>query len=508
MSYHLIDLVQRLGTPKVLVLGDLILDRYIWGDAERISQEAPVILLREQHQEIRLGGAANVANMLRGLDANVAMAGIVGTDADGDEVRSELRSAGVDCRAVISDPNRPTTVKERFIGKAHSRHPHQILRVDREVRHAVEGAIAAKLLAEVMNAIETCDAILISDYAKGVCTPEILQAVIQAGRRAGIPVIADPAASGDYIVYKGATAVTPNRLETSRATGRQIVTQEDAFAAGHDLCRRLELDHAYVTLDSDGIALVSADGNEQMLPTRKREVYDITGAGDMVLAMIGVGAAAGIEPLDLAKLANVAGGLEVERIGVVRVTRDEMLADLLANGRSDGDKLCEIDVLARHVQARKSLGHKVVLTNGCFDVLHIGHVTYLQQAAREGQCLIVAVNSDDSVRQLGKGSDRPIFGQVERARMLSALEAVDYVLIFNEATPHALLERLKPDVLVKGGTYNTDEIVGREIVRAYGGEVKALGEVPGVSTTRILQKLRGEAGVIPHPHTLPQRKAG
>jgi D-beta-D-heptose 7-phosphate kinase/D-beta-D-heptose 1-phosphate adenosyltransferase len=205
----------------------------------------------------------------------------------------------------------------------------------------------------------------------------------------------------------------------------------------------------------------------------------------------------------------VAGGLEVERIGVVRISRDEIHADLLTGGRSDDDKICDIDVLSRHVKARKSIGQKVVLTNGCFDVLHIGHVTYLQQAARAGDCLIVAVNSDDSVRQLGKGPDRPVFAQAERARMLAALEAVDYVLIFGEATPHALLQRLQPDVLVKGGTYHTDEIVGREVVTAYGGDVKALGEIPGVSTTRILQKLRGEtAGIVPHPHSLPQRKAG
>ena len=211
----------------------------------------------------------------------------------------------------------------------------------------------------------------------------------------------------------------------------------------------------------------------------------------MVLATIGLGAAAGITPFDLARLANVAGGLEVEQIGVVPITRQQMLADLFGGERSTSDKICSLDVLERHVAARRRLGKRVVLTNGCFDLLHVGHVTYLQQAAREGDCLIVAINSDESVRQLGKGADRPIFNQEQRAAMLAALEAVDYVTVFSEATPHAILSRLKPDLLVKGGTYAPHEIVGRELVEAYGGQVKALGEVPGISTTLVLKQVRG-----------------
>lgn len=211
----------------------------------------------------------------------------------------------------------------------------------------------------------------------------------------------------------------------------------------------------------------------------------------MVLATIGLGAAAGITPFDLARLANVAGGLEVEQIGVVPITRQQMLADLFGGERSTSDKICSLDVLERHVAARRRLGKRVVLTNGCFDLLHVGHVTYLQQAAREGDCLIVAINSDESVRQLGKGADRPIFNQEQRAAMLAALEAVDYVTVFSEATPHAILSRLKPDLLVKGGTYARHEIVGRELVEAYGGQVKALGEVPGISTTLVLKQVRG-----------------
>jgi D-beta-D-heptose 7-phosphate kinase/D-beta-D-heptose 1-phosphate adenosyltransferase len=324
----------------------------------------------------------------------------------------------------------------------------------------------------------------------------------------------DPYPGEDYRYYRGATAVTPNRLETKRATGREIKTADDAFAAGRTLCAKLELDCAFVTLDSDGIALVMADGQAELLPTRKREVYDITGAGDMVLATIGVGMAAGVAPHDIGRLANVAGGLEVEQIGVVAISRDEILADLLSSGsHKHGEKVCGRQELLRQVNARRRLGQRIVFTNGCFDLLHVGHVTSLQQAAAEGDCLIVAINSDSSVKQLNKGPDRPIFTQADRAAMLAALEAVDYVTVFDEATPHALLDLLKPDLLVKGGTYSHDEIVGWELVEAYGGEVKPLGAVPGISTTRILQLLRAEAPAPVSP-TVPlrgpsiERKAG
>jgi D-beta-D-heptose 7-phosphate kinase/D-beta-D-heptose 1-phosphate adenosyltransferase len=505
VSYHLIDLVQHLGRPRILVLGDLILDRYTWGDAERISQEAPVILLRERSREVRLGGAANVANMLRGLEADVTLAGVIGKDADGSELRHELERQGVDCRAVLVDPDRPTTVKERFIGRAQQRHPHQILRVDREVRRPLGDTVAESLIRTLLDALDSYDCVLISDYGKGVCTSEVCQRLIQAARQAGLPVIVDPSSSGDCRNFAGATAVTPNRMETKRATGREVARIEDAVAAGRRLCADLGLDHAFITLDSDGMVVARSDGSAEHLATREREVYDITGAGDMVLAMIGVGSAAGIGPFDLARLANVAGGLEVEQVGVVAISRDHILADLFAAERTTADKVCSLDVLERHVGARRRLGNRIVLTNGCFDLLHVGHVSYLQQAAGEGDCLIVAVNSDASVRQLGKGPDRPVFAQDQRAAMLAALEAVDYVTVFDEPTPHALLARLKPDLLVKGGGYAPHEIVGHELVESYGGQVKALEHVPGISSTLVLEQLRNSKDSTPKKAI---RKAG
>lgn len=513
MSYHLIDLVQSLGTPRILVLGDLILDRYLFGNAERISQEAPVILLREENQELRLGGAANVANMLRGLQAEVTMAGVVGNDRDGEDVLEALGAVGVDCSAILVDRTRPTTVKQRMIGYAQHRHPHQMLRIDRESRQPLETMYATQLMDRVICSIAEHDAVLISDYAKGVCTPEILQRVIQVARDANVPVIVDPAPTEDYSRYRGATAMTPNRTETGKATGRTLTNYEDAFAAGKLLVEQLGLDLIFVTLDKDGVAVVRKDGTQESFSTRQREVYDITGAGDMVLSTIGLGAAARWDDTDLAKLANIAGGLEVEQVGVVCLSRDEIVSDLLLDRSRNEQKNCETEVVKRHLDARKHLGQKVVLTNGCFDVLHIGHVSYLKQAAALGDCLVVAINSDQSVKKLDKAPDRPIFSQQQRGEMLASLECVDYVVIFDEETPHAILKTLCPDLLVKGGTYTADQIVGREIVTAYGGEALVLSETPGVSTTEILARMRGDTVLIPHPALKDQsqdstRKAG
>ncbi len=492
MSYQLIDLVQSLDNPRLLVLGDLILDRYLWGNAERISQEAPVILLREEKQELRLGGAANVAQMIRGLDAHVTLAGVVGADVEGEQMCALLKEQGISCEAIIVDQERPTTCKERIIGKAQHRHPHQMLRIDRETRGPLSSIAKSKLWDRLIPAIEEHDAILISDYAKGVCDEQTLERVVQIARLMNKPVIVDPASIHDYRMYRGVTAMTPNRVETGKAADMEIKTIEDAFEAGRRLVKKLSMDRIFVTLDKDGIAIVESNGQCEHFPTRLREVYDITGAGDMVLAMIGVGAAAGWDAPVLAKLANVAGGLEVEQVGVVAISRPEIVADLVRDGHGRDNKVYADHLLTLHLDARRRMKQKIVLTNGCFDVLHIGHVSYLKEAASLGDCLVVAINSDESVRSLGKGTDRPIFAQEQRATMLAALECVDYVLIYGESTPHRVLELVRPDILVKGGTYRLDEVVGREIVQAYGGQVRVLQEIPGVSSTTILSRLRGE----------------
>lgn len=495
----LLRVFEQLSHPRVMVLGDLILDRYTWGNAERVSQEAPVILLRADRREARLGGAANVCHMLRGLEAETTCVGIVGSDGDGSLLRRHLIDSGVDEAAVLVDRTRPTTVKERFIGRAANRHPHQILRVDSEVREAVCQELEDQLITRVVKRLRDHDVLLISDYDKGVCTPRVLRESIAAAIRAGVRVVVDPIRGSDYSRYRGATTMTPNRLEAELATGIKINTADDAFRAGEKLCHTLGLAMAIVTLDRDGMALVWPDGRGELFPTRARSVYDITGAGDMVLAMIGVALAAGTSPEIAIQLGNVAAGIEVEKIGVAQVSRDEIRARLLADQPVAQSKLVTIDDLERIAIAHRARGESIVFTNGCFDLLHVGHVSYLQEAAQLGHKLVVGLNSDAGVRRL-KGPSRPVINETDRAAILAALACVDYVVLFDEDTPHELLHRLRPNVLVKGGTYKPSEVVGHEVVEEYGGRVCVTGMVEGISTTAIVASL-AENQTLRGPHT-------
>lgn len=492
MPSDLIDLVQRLGQPRVLVLGDLILDRYVWGDAERISQEAPVILLHADRREERLGGASSVATMLRALGAKVALAGVVGGDPDGDRVRRLLTNLGIDHEGVVTDATRPTTVKERYIGRAQQRHPQQMIRVDYEVRAPVQAPIEQELARVVGQQMKRADVVLISDYDKGVCTPGLLAATVAGAKACGLRALADPIRGHDYRKYHGCSALTPNRLEAGLATGRTLQSSPEAIEAGAQLLRQLDLEASIITLDREGMVLVHRDGRRQHFLTRPRQVYDITGAGDMVLAVLGMALAAGADYDDAIRLANVAGGLEVEKIGVATVTRDEILRDLLRADSTAGpgmEKVLSREALVHEVESRRRLGQRVAFTNGCFDVLHAGHVQYLQDARAQADLLIVGLNDDASVRAL-KGEGRPINPLDARALVLAGLQAVDFVTVFQEATPLELIELLHPDVLVKGADYRRHEVVGAGFVEAYGGRVHLAPLREGFSTSRLVEQLK------------------
>jgi D-beta-D-heptose 7-phosphate kinase/D-beta-D-heptose 1-phosphate adenosyltransferase len=490
MAADLIDLVQRLGQPHVLVLGDLMLDRYIWGDAERISQEAPVILLHADQREERLGGASSVATMLRALGAKVSLVGVVGTDFDGARIRQVLTDLEINHDGVINDADRPSTVKERYIGRAAHRHPQQLLRVDFETREPVQSAVERSLCDVMQHHIRKNDIVLISDYDKGVCTPGFLQTAIAAAKKLGVRVIADPIRKADYSKYHGCSAMTPNRFEAGLASGRTIQGTNSALDAAAHLLTDLDLDAAIVTLDKDGMALAHRDGRRKVYPTRARQVYDITGAGDMVMSVLALTLATGADYDAAIRLANIAGGLEVEKIGVATVTRDEILRDLLHEcGLTSGQqKLLPLDLLSLALESRRRLGQRIVFTNGCFDVLHAGHVQYLQEARQQGDVLVVGLNGDASVRQL-KGPARPVNPVDARVAVLAGLTAVDFVTVFETATPLALIETLKPDVLVKGADYRVDEVVGAEFVKARGGRVHLVPLREGLSSTTILRKL-------------------
>jgi D-beta-D-heptose 7-phosphate kinase/D-beta-D-heptose 1-phosphate adenosyltransferase len=491
MAADLIDLVQRLGQPRVLVLGDLMLDRYVWGDAERISQEAPVILLHADKKEERLGGASSVATMLRALGARVALAGVVGADFDGGRIRQLLADLGIEHEGVIVDSTRPSTVKERYIGRAQHRHPQQMIRVDYEVRRPLQAPVAEQLGQAIAHQLRKAEIVLVSDYDKGVCTPQVLAATIAGAREHGLKVLGDPIRDRDYRKYHGCSAITPNRLEAGLAVGHSLPTAAQALEAGAQLQEQLDLEAAIITLDKDGMALAHRDGRRQVFATRPRQVYDITGAGDMVLSVLGMALAAGADYDQAIRLANIAGGLEVEKIGVATVTRDEILRDLLRAGlglSQRSDKLLSRDVLRHELESRRRLGQRVAFTNGCFDVLHAGHVQYLQEARAQADVLVVGVNSDAGVRSL-KGAGRPINPAEARVLVLAGLETVDYLTVFEEPTPLELIQMVRPDVLVKGADYRKDEVVGAAWVESYGGRVHLAALREGFSTSRVVEKL-------------------
>lgn len=485
MTHDLIRRVETLGHPRILVVGDLILDRYVWGYAERISQEAPVPLLRADHREHRLGGAASVATMLRALGADVRLIGGVGRDSEAVIVRKLLAELEIDDRLVVTLDDRPTTLKERYIGRAQDRHPQQMIRVDYEVRDPIPHEVESAIWTEIPAAVAQADVVLISDYDKGVCTPSLLRSLITACRSLDVRVIADPIRSTDYSKYQGVHCMTPNRLEAQLATGMTVGQPQDALDVGRKLLQTLKMECILVTLDRDGMALVHTDGRELLVPTRPRQVYDITGAGDMVLSVVGLCLASGADYEEAAALGNVAGGLEVEQIGVALLSRRELLRDLLDRHRPEAGKRLDGAALLTEVRRRREVGQTVVFTNGCFDLLHPGHIRLLRQASAEGDYLIVGLNSDDSVRRL-KGPSRPINSQHDRAEVLEALECVDAVTVFDEDTPLSLIEAIQPEVLVKGGDYRPEEVVGADEVEAAGGRLVLIPLVEGQSTTRMV----------------------
>jgi D-beta-D-heptose 7-phosphate kinase/D-beta-D-heptose 1-phosphate adenosyltransferase len=493
MSIELISLVERLGQPRVVIVGDLMLDRYIWGDADRISQEAPVILLKADRREERLGGASSVATMVRALGARCSIVGVVGADQDGQRIRHLLNDFGIDHEGVCTDAERPSTVKERYIGRAQQRHPQQMLRVDYEDRSTASERIVDQMWTVLKTQIPAADIVLISDYDKGVCTPALLAKLIGSCRARGVPVLADPIRGRDYRKYHGCSAITPNRLEAGLASGRTLNDWHEIQEAAIHLRDQLDLQAAIITLDKDGMFLSHRDGRLKHLPTRPRAVYDITGAGDMVMSVLGMALAAGADYEAAIALANIAGGLEVEKIGVAMITRDEIVRDLLQGGGqltgAAPSKVIPLDMLAQETAQRRRLGQRIVFTNGCFDVLHAGHVQYLQEARAQADLLVVGLNSDASIRAL-KGDGRPVQPLEARALVLSGLQAVDFISVFDEDTPIRLIEAIRPDVLVKGADYRHHEVVGADFVESYGGRVHLAPLRQGFSTTRLLEQLR------------------
>ncbi len=486
----LIHLLDNWRPKRITVVGDFMADRYVYGHAQRLSPDAPVPVLAAQRQELKPGGAANVALALRALRCEVDCLGVVGKDEMADALRGSLKQQGCDASGLLTTPDRPTTVKHNFIGLAQHRHPQKMFRVDEESRAEIPKAVTDRLLKLAERKLKKSDVLCLEDYGKGVLTEALCQGLIKLAKRMGVPVLVDPAAIEDYSKYRGATCITPNRFEAALATGRDADKADDAalIGLGRKLLRDLKLDTLVLTLDRQGLLLMRKGGKPRFVPTRAREVYDVTGAGDTVLAMLAGALANGTGWDRATELANVAAGLEVERFGAIPVDLDEILLDVLSSNHQAHGKLRTLDELVTELAAHKRQGKTVAFTNGCFDILHAGHVSYLRAAAGCGDLLVVAMNSDQSIRKL-KGDDRPVNHEADRVMVLSALESVDYVVVFGQDTPKTLLRKLKPDVLVKGDEYTHDQVVGHEIVESYGGKIARVPMVKGKSTTNIIRKI-------------------
>ncbi len=492
MLDNLTHLVQRCAGAKVLLVGDLILDRYIYGDAERISPEAPVPVLRTVEKKDAVGGSANVAACLTALGCEVSCCGCVGDDRDGHILLDLLLDEGIDPSGIHMLADRPTTNKTRLIGLAQHRHRQQLLRVDEEITTPLNEADRAKLESTITARIPEAEVVCIEDYDKGIISQHLVAAIVATAKKHNKMVIVDPARLTSYQRYNGVHVLTPNRAELSMVAGRELTTVEQVAQAGRQMIKHIGAEVCVATVDREGAVLINRKEEWRHFPTLPRSVYDNTGAGDAVLAMLTAAIAAGGSLEDAVRLANITGGLEVEKFGCVPIPADEVLAELrLEQGQRNG-KLRTIEDLMSELTLRRDRGEMISFTNGCFDILHAGHVDYLQRCRRETSVLVLGLNSDQSVRLQGKGSGRPFNVFEDRVAVLSALACVDYIVGFDDADPSSLIEKIRPDVLLKGEDWADKGVVGADFVESYGGRVVLVPLVKGLSTTNLIDRIRSK----------------
>jgi D-beta-D-heptose 7-phosphate kinase / D-beta-D-heptose 1-phosphate adenosyltransferase len=480
---ELIQILDRAHTLRVLVLGDVMLDRFVYGSVARVSPEAPIPVMEIDRAVDSAGGAANVARNCAAIGANTTIIGVAGTDIGAADLRLQLGLLPAIDAQLVEDAKRPTTVKTRFVADGQ-----QMLRTDREVRAPVSREVAAQLLARFEASLSSSDVVVLSDYAKGVLTGDVTRAAIEAALRARKPVIVDPKAR-DFMKYAGATVLTPNRSELQATWGSECATDEAVEVAARSLIERGACASMVVTRGKDGMSVITGDAAAVHLRTAARQVFDVSGAGDTVIAAISLALAAGADIVSASKLANLAAGIVVGKLGTAVVTVSELIEELAPTGaRAGNNKIYTLEGALKLTRTWREHGARIAFTNGCFDLLHPGHVSLLDQAKRSGDRLIVGLNSDESIRRL-KGPNRPIQNEIARATLLSSLKFVDAVVIFAADTPIDLIRALEPDVLVKGADYSIDRIVGAEFVIGRGGKVLLADLVGGQSTTNMLQAL-------------------
>lgn len=472
------------GKQPVLVVGDLILDRYLWGSVDRISPEAPVPVIHLQRTNEVAGGAANVAINLAALGLSTYVAGFCGDDGERNSLLQLIQQQNIDISAVITLAGRDTITKTRVIG-GHQ----QMLRIDKEEIDAIPEPYLEQMLQQINIHIDSgLSAIILSDYAKGALPEKVCKSIIASAKKANnIPVLVDPKGH-NYSKYAGATTISPNRKELALACRHGDGDLNTLLDAGRELQLELQLEFLTVTLGEQGIAMVGEE-NHYKIPAKAREVYDVSGAGDTVIAILAAGIAAKLPRLDILHLANLAGGIVVEKVGTAPVSSSELLQAISSEQvMGQSGKICTLEQARIRVSGLRHNGKTIVFTNGCFDLLHAGHVKYLQSARQLGDLLILGLNSDVSVRRL-KGETRPILEQEERSQILAALDCVDYVVIFDEDTPLELIKVLQPQILVKGGDYSSAQVVGRELIESYGGRVEIIPFLDGKSTSNIVENI-------------------
>ena len=474
--------VEAFSGVRVLCVGDVMLDRFAYGEVERISPEAPIPVFLHRHEATMAGGAGNVLRNLSTLGVAARIVAVIGDDGAGAELRALIEAEPGAQAELFAAKGRETTIKTRYIAGSQ-----QLLRADRETTTDIEPAIAEKIVATVAAALAETDAIVLSDYGKGVLTREVTARIIEAARQAGKPVVVDPKGP-DMSHYRGASVVTPNRRELAEASGLAVSDDAEIIIAAEKLIAGCGFEAVLVTRAKDGMTLVTAAGAEH-LEAMKREVFDVSGAGDTVVATLAAAIGAGVALVDAAGIANAAAGVVVGKVGTAVVEKSELIDALHGRDRSSaGSKLASFEAALERIARWRRKGLRIGFTNGCFDILHPGHVSLFDQARGACDRLVVGLNSDASVARL-KGAGRPLQAEAARAAVLGSVASIDLVVVFADDTPMKLIEAIRPDVLVKGGDYTIEEVVGAEFVQSYGAKVLLAEIAPGHGTTQTIARM-------------------
>jgi D-beta-D-heptose 7-phosphate kinase/D-beta-D-heptose 1-phosphate adenosyltransferase len=480
-----LSVISNFEKQRIIVIGDIMLDRFIAGSVSRISPEAPVPVLKSKDELISIGGAGNVAVNLMSLGACVKIFGVTGNDDDSNKLSELLKQTEIDSDDIITDPERITTTKTRIISRNQ-----QILRIDHEQINPISIITRKKIVRSYIDSINKFkpDGIIISDYAKGLMTRELCKEIIKHPKVKNIFVAVDPKGR-DFTKYKGASMITPNQTEAEEVCGFNIVGEATIKKAMKKLIKITGIDNIIITRGKEGISYCVRGENINTVHSNAREIFDVTGAGDTVVSVLTLSYLSSKSWEESVRIANAAAGVVVGRVGTVSVTQRDLLNAFVNNRNLKLEKIVSRNFLLELLSQLRKEKKKITFTNGCFDLFHKGHLHLLNEAKNFGDILIVGVNDDDSVKRI-KGEQRPYIPALDRARMIAELECVDFVVVFAEDTPLELIKMIKPDILVKGSDYKHKKVIGSEFVEGYGGKVKFIEQLTGISTSTLLSKIR------------------